>query len=233
MKQALITGGVRGIGLATARLFSGKGYAVAVCYSRDEEGAEAARREGFRVLKADVSKEEDVKKMFVELGKTDVLVNNAGVSLIKLIQDTSLEEWERLFSVNATGAFLCSKYALTLGGMLDRSQGVIVNVSSMWGETGASCETAYSASKAALIGFTKALAKEVGYTGVRVNCVTPGVIDTKMNACFTKEEMNALFEEIPAGRSGRPEEVAAAIYSLCENGYVNGQVLGVNGGMVC
>lgn len=233
MKQALITGGVRGIGLATARLLAQKGYAVAVCYSRDEEGAKQAQEEGFRVLKADVTREEEVKGMFAELGRIDVLVNNAGVSLIKQIQDTSLFDWERVFSVNATGAFLCSKYALTAGGMLQRGAGVIINVSSMWGETGAACEVAYSASKAALIGFTKALAKEVGYAGVRVNCVTPGVIDTKMNACFTKEEMTALFEEIPAGRSGRPQEVAAAIYSLIENEYVNGQTLGVNGGMVC
>lgn len=233
MKQVLITGGVRGIGLATGKLFARKGYAVAVCYSADEDSAESARREGFRVIKADVSREEEVKSMFAEIGRTDVLVNNAGISLVKQIQDTALSEWERLFSVNVTGAFLCARYALTAGGMLERGAGAIVNVSSVWGETGASCEVAYSASKAALIGFTKALAKEVGYAGVRVNCVTPGVIDTRMNACFSKEELAALCEDIPAGRKGLPEEVAAAIWSLCENGYINGQILGVNGGMVC
>lgn len=233
MKQVLITGGVRGIGLASARAFAEKGYAVAVCYSADEESAEKARKEGFRVTRADVSKESDVKNMFGEIGRVDVLVNNAGVSLVKMFQDTTLAEWERLFAVNVTGAFLCSRYALTAGGMLSRGEGCIVNVSSMWGETGASMEVAYSASKAALIGMTKALAKETGYAGVRVNCITPGAIDTKMNECFTKEELAALCEEIPAGRLGRAEEAARAIVALCENEYINGQILGVNGGMVC
>lgn len=229
MKQVLITGGVRGIGLATARAFAQRGYAVAVCYSSDEEGAAKAREEGFRVIKADVSKEEDVSAMFKECGTVDILVNNAGMSLVKLLQDTTLEEWNRLFSVNVTGAFLCSKYALN--GMLKKQSGAIVNVSSIWGEVGGSLEVAYSASKAALIGFTKAMSKEVGYSGVRVNAVTPGVIDTKMNSCFKKEELDALYESIPAGRAGKAEEVAEAIVALAENEYVNGAVLSINGGM--
>lgn len=228
MKQVLITGGVRGIGLATARAFADKNYAVTVCYSSDEEGASAAKKEGFRVVKADVSKEEDVQKMFAEIGNIDVLVNNAGVSLIKQLQDTTLSEWNKVFSVNTTGAYLCSSYALK--GMLKKGTGSIVNVSSVWGVVGGSCEVAYSSSKAALIGFTKALAKEVGYAGVRVNCVAPGAIDTKMNDCFSKEELSSLAKEIPAGRLGQAEEVAQAICLLVENEYITGQILTVDGG---
>ena len=228
MKQVLITGGVRGIGLAAARLFAARGYAVAVCYSSDEESAAAARREGFRVLRADVSDEGQVRAMFAEIGRVDVLVNNAGISLFAQIQDTSLEDWNRVFSVNVTGAFLCTKHALPA--MLKRGGGCIVNVSSVWGVAGGSCEVAYSASKAALIGFTKALAKEVGYAGVRVNCVAPGVISTRMNDCLPPAERAALRGEIPAGREGTPEEVAAAVLSLAENEYITGQTLGVDGG---
>lgn len=228
MQQVLITGGVRGIGLATARLFARKGYAVALCYSADEESAARAREEGFRAVRADVSDEEQVRALFEEIGGVDVLVNNAGISLVRQIQDTSLAEWNRVFAVNTAGAFLCAKYALPA--MLKRGRGCIVNVSSVWGVVGGSCEVAYSASKAALIGFTKALAKEVGYAGVRVNCVAPGVIGTRMNGRFTKEEKAAICADIPAGRQGAPEEVAAAILSLAENEYITGQVLGVDGG---
>ncbi|MBP5242127.1 MAG: SDR family oxidoreductase [Clostridia bacterium] len=229
MKRVLITGGVRGIGLATARLFDKKGYSVAVCYSSDEVSAKRAAEEGFRVIKADVSKEEDVKALFEAVGSPDVLVNNAGMGMVKLLQDTTLEEWNRVFAVNTASVYLCSKYALN--GMLKRQSGVIINVSSIWGETGGSCEVAYSASKAAIIGFTKALAKEVLPSGIRVNCVTPGAIDTRMNGCFTKEELAALAEDLFDGRLGKPEEVAQAIFALSENEYITGQVLGVNGGM--
>ncbi len=228
MKQALITGGVRGIGLATARELNKQGYAVVVTYSKDEESATHAREEGFRVIKADASKEGDVEALFKEIGGVDILVNNAGVSLVKQLQDTTLDEWNTLFATNVTGAYLCSKYALL--SMLKKGKGVIVNVSSVWGVVGGSCEVAYSASKAALVGFTKALAKEVGYAGVRVNCVAPGAIDTKMNSRFSNEELAALAEEIPAGRLGRADEVAKAILSLCENEYITGQTLTVDGG---
>lgn len=230
MKQVLITGGVRGIGLATARKFAEKGYAVTVCYSCDEESAAAVRAEGFRAVRADVSREEDVKRLFLECGDVDVLVNNAGVSLVKLLQDTTKEDWERVFSVNVTGAFLCSRYALEHA-MISKKRGVIVNVSSVWGEVGGSMEVAYSASKAALIGFTKALAKEVGESGVRVNCVSPGTIETRMNDCFSADELQAIYAEIPAKRGGMPEEIADAIVFLCENEYITGAVLPVNGGM--
>lgn len=228
MKQVLITGGVRGIGFAAARAFARKGYAVSVCYASDEESAEIARREGFRVIKADVSSATDVCALFEEIGTPDVLVNNAGVSLVKQIQDTSLTEWNRVFAVNVTGAYLCSSFALK--GMLKKGRGVIVNVSSVWGVVGGSCETAYSASKAALVGFTKALAKEVSGAGVRVNCVAPGAVDTRMNDCFSEEEKAVVATEIPLGRMGKAEEVAEAIVFLSENEYITGQILGVDGG---
>lgn len=228
MKRAIVTGGVRGIGLAAARLFLKNGYDVVCAYSRDEASARAAEKAGLRVFRADVSEEEDVKALFSYSGAVDVLVNNAGVSLIKQIQDTTLGEWNRVFSVNTTGAYLCTRYALC--SMLPKKSGSIVNVSSVWGVVGGSCEVAYSSSKAALVGFTRALAKELGPSGIRVNCVAPGVVDTRMNDCFSAEEKRALAEEIPLLRTGTPEEIAQAIFFLAENGYVTGQVLGADGG---
>jgi 3-oxoacyl-[acyl-carrier protein] reductase len=228
MKTVLVTGGVRGIGKSIAEAFAKKGYRVCVTYSKDEESASLAREEGLEVYKADVSVEADVVALFQKVGKVDVLVNNAGVSLIKQIQDVSYEEFNRLMAVNVGGAFLCAREAAK--GMIDRGAGLIVNVSSVWGEVGGSCESVYSASKAALIGFTKALAKELGWWGIRVNCVSPGVIDTPMNAHFSKEEMDALKEEIPMGRLGVGEDVARAVLYLEENDYVTGIDLPINGG---
>ena len=228
MKTILITGGVRGIGKSIALKFQKKGYRVCVTYSKDEENASLMKAEGFEVYKADVAKEDEVVSLFQKIGKVDVLVNNAGVSLIKQIQDVSYAEFQRLMSVNVGGAFLCSREAAK--GMIDHGAGLIVNISSVWGEVGGSCESVYSASKAALIGFTKALAKELGWSGVRVNCVSPGVIDTPMNAHFTKEEMDGLREEIPMGRLGCGADVAKAVVYLEENDYVTGIDLPVNGG---
>ena len=228
MKTVLITGGVRGIGKSIADAFAKKGYRVCVTYSKDEASATLAKEEGLEVYKADVSVEADVVALFKKIGNVDILVNNAGVSLIKQIQDVSYEEFNRLMSVNVGGAFLCSREAAK--GMIDNQAGLIVNVSSVWGEVGGSCESVYSASKAALIGFTKALAKELGWSGIRVNCVSPGVIDTPMNAHFTKEEMDAMQEEIPMGRLGKGEDVAKAVLYLEENDYVTGIDLPINGG---
>ena len=227
MKTVLITGGVRGIGKAIALAFLKKGYRVAVTYSKDEEAAKAVVAEGVEVYRADVRKEEDVLALFKRVGTVDVLVNNAGVSLIKQIQDVEKSEIDDLFAVNVIGAILCSREAAK--GMISKQSGLIVNISSVWGEVGASCESVYSASKGALIAFTKALAKELGWSGIRVNCVSPGVIDTKMNGHFSNEEKAALVEEIPAGRMGRAEEVASAVIFLEENGYVTGVDLPVNG----
>ena len=228
MKTVLITGGTRGIGRSIASLFLQKGYRVCVTYSRDEDCAKETAALGAEVYRADVSKEEDVVALFAKIGRVDVLVNNAGVSLIKQIQDVSYAEYERVMSVNMGGAFLCSREAAK--GMIDRQNGLIVNISSVWGEVGGSCESVYSASKAALLGFTKALAKELGWSKIRVNSISPGVIDTPMNGHFTAEEMSALKEEIPMGRLGVGDDVARAVAYLEENEYVTGIDLPVNGG---
>ncbi len=228
MKTVLVTGGVRGIGNSIALAFLERGERVCVTYSKDEASATAARAQGFEVYKADVSKEDEVRVLFEKIGAVDILVNNAGVSLIKQIQDTTLSDYERVMSVNVGGAFLCCREAVK--GMLDKQSGLIVNISSVWGEVGGSCESVYSASKAALIGFTKALAKELGWSGIRVNAVSPGVIDTPMNAHFTQEEIRGIREEIPVGRLGRGEEVAKAVLFLEENEYVTGVDIPVNGG---
>lgn len=228
MKTVLITGGTRGIGRSIAELFVRKGYRVCATYSRDEKSAEQIAALGIEVYKADVSKEAEVVALFEKIGKVDVLVNNAGVSLIKQIQDVSYAEYERVMSVNMGGAFLCAREAAK--GMIDRQNGLIVNISSVWGEVGGSCESVYSASKAALIGFTKALAKELGWSKIRVNSISPGVIDTPMNAHFTAEEISGLKEEIPMGRLGIGEDVARAVAYLEENDYVTGIDLPVNGG---
>lgn len=228
MKTVLVTGGVRGIGAAIALAFLKKGYRVCVAYSRDEESAKKISALGVETYCADVSKEKDVLALFERIGTVDVLVNNAGVSLIKQVQDVTYEEFQRLMDINVGGAFLCSREAAK--GMIDRQSGLIVNVSSVWGEVGGSCESVYSASKAALLGFTKALAKELGWSGVRVNSVSPGVIDTPMNAHFSSEELAALKEEIPMGRIGAAEDVANAVVYLEENSYVTGIDLPVNGG---
>lgn len=228
MKTVLVTGGVRGIGKSIALAFVKKGYRVCVTYSKDEASAHLAKNEGLEVYKSDVSKEEEVVALFQQIGRVDILINNAGVSLLKQIQDVTFEEFNRVMSINVGGAFLCAREASK--GMIDRQEGLIVNISSVWGEVGGSCESVYSASKAALIGFTKALAKELGWSGIRVNCVSPGVIDTPMNAHFSNEEIDALKEEIPMGRIGSGEDVANAVLYLEENSYVTGIDLPVNGG---
>ena len=180
------------------------------------------------MYRVSVTDEKEVVAMFKKIGDIDILVNNAGVSLIKQIQDVTMQEFNDLFAINVGGAFLCSREASNY--MISKKSGLIVNISSVWGEVGASCETVYSASKAALIGFTKALAKELGYSGVRVNAVSPGVIDTQMNAHFSPEDMRALQDEIPLGRIGVGDDIANAVLFLEENEYITGVDLPVNGG---
>lgn len=227
-KKVLITGGVRGIGFAVATAFLKKGYDVSVCYSSDEDSAKKAREIGLNVYRADVSNEGEVKSLFKKVGDVDILVNNAGVSLIKQIQDTSLEDFEKVFGVNMRGAFLCTREAVQ--GMIGKKSGLIVNVSSVWGEVGGSCESVYSASKSALLGFTKALAKELGYSGIRVNSVSPGVVDTRMNGCFSEDEKKSIVEEIPLGRVAEADEIARAVVFLDENEYITGADVPINGG---
>ena len=184
------------------------------------------------LLRADISDEEQVQTMFKDFfsiyERLDVLVNNAGVSLVKVIQDTSLKDWNRVFDVNVKSTFLCSR-AVT-DKMVFAGGGAIINVSSIWGEVGASCEVAYSASKGAVIAFTKALAKELAPSNVRVNCVSPGVIDTEMNSHLSASEMEELENSVPMGRIGLPSEVAEACVMLAESSYITGEVLSVGGG---
>lgn len=227
MKTAIVTGGTRGIGLAISLALQEKGYLVYATYRRDESSARIAKEQGLQVVRADGADEGAVKALFETINRLDLLVNNAGVALYRQVQDTTLEEWNEVFASNVTSAFLYSKYAVKK--MLSAG-GVIVNISSVWGERGGSCESAYSASKAALIGFTKALAAEVGYSGIRVNAVAPGCIETSMNAHLSDEEKQSLVGEIPSGRFGTPEEVASAVCFLAENAYCNGTILAVNGG---
>lgn len=241
-RTVLITGGSRGIGAACVGAFARAGWSVVFLYRRAEEAAEALcarlRGEGLDVScrRCDVSRRDEVFRTVDDLMRTyhrfDALVNNAGVAHIGLFTDMTEEQWDALFAVNVKGAFNVTQAVLP--SMISQGSGAIVNVSSMWGEVGASCEVAYSAAKAALIGMTKALAKEVGPSGVRVNCVSPGVIGTDMNAELTEADLAALAEETPLGRTGRAEEVAEAALYLCGEGasFITGQVLGVSGGLV-
>ena len=233
----LISGGDRGIGAAAARAFWQAGYRVAVLYHTHAEAAAALEKAlpGLLAVQCDVASRASCEVAFhtVEqaVGHVDVLVSNAGIAQQKLFTDITPEEWQHMLDVNLSGAFhLCQ---LALPGMIRRKAGRILTVSSMWGQTGGSCEVHYSAAKAGLIGLTKALAKEEGPSGITVNCVAPGVIDTDMMAAFTAEDKAALAEETPVGRLGSADEVAQLLVFLAGEsaGYITGQVFGVNGGL--
>ena len=227
--RAVVTGGTRGVGLAVCKALSERGYAITALYSSGEEDVIKARAAlpAVSFIKADVSRESDVKAVFDTFRSLDVLVNNAGTALYKQVQDTTYEEWARVMGVNAGGTFLCAKHAVKK--MIERG-GAIVNVASVWGETGGSCESVYSASKGAVIAFTKALAKELAPSRITVNCVSPGVVDTRMISNLSIEDRAALCEDIPLGRFACPEEVASAVLFCIENKYLTGQVISPNGG---
>lgn len=244
MGTVLITGASRGIGREAALLFAKNGYDVIINYHNSEDKAKELedtinRGEVNRhalAIRADVSDENQVHAMFSQarqfFAPVDVLVNNAGIAASGLFTDMGIEEWDNLFHVNMRSAFVCSKEALPQ--MISKKQGCIINVSSIWGICGASCEVAYSSSKAALIGFTKALAKEMGPSGVRVNCVAPGVIDTDMNKTLTEEDLAGLRDQTPLGVVGRPEDAAQSILFLAspQAAFITGQVLSPNGGFL-
>ena len=222
MKKVLITGGATGIGRACAELFAQKEYDVYVTYNETP-----CDLQGVTAVKCNLKNIDDIKSLFDTVKTVDVLVNNAGVSLVKMINDTTEDDYEKVTAVNERAVYFCSKYAAL--GMIKNHSGAIINISSMWGQCGASCETLYSMTKAGVIGLTKALAQELAPSGVTVNCVCPGIINTRMNAQFDEEELK---NEVPLGRLGTPDEVAAAVLFFAENAYTTGQILGVNGGIV-
>ena len=230
MRNVLVTGASRGLGAAIAREFAKNGDRVFINYNKSREKAELLATEiGGTAVWADVADSDAVKEMLQKTGDIDVLVNNAGFAQFSMFDALSNEDWHRMIDVTLSGAFYCTRGVLPY--MIHKKQGSIINISSIWGVTGASCEVAYSTAKAGLIGMTKALAKEVGPSGIRVNCVAPGVIDTDMNSTLTPDTISDLIEEIPLGRIGTPEDIAKAVVFLAKpNSFITGQVLSINGG---
>ena len=232
MKKALITGGARGIGEAISRSLSKEGYYLYIHCNQSVDEAEALCDElgNAEVIRADLADSESVGSIFGKCSDIDVLVNNAGVALVDLFDKVSDERMRRLFEINLFAPIRLSRAFIS--SMISRKGGVIINISSVFGEVGGSCEVDYSASKAGIIGFTKALAKEVGPANIRVNCVCPGVIDTDMNDELTFEDVDALCDEIPLQRMGNAEEVADLVAFLASDKatYITGSVFDVNGG---
>ncbi len=235
MKKVLITGASGGIGLALTERFASEGCLVYAHYCSHREGLERLTEQYPGLVypvSADLCRSEEVTAMFAELerlGSPEVLINNAGIAYFGLLQDMTDENWDRLFGVNLRGAFLCTKAALPA--MIEAHRGVILNISSMWGERGASCEVAYSASKGGLNAFTRALAKELGPSGIRVNALSCGVIDTAMNDRLNEDEKKDLSEGIGLLRFGTPAEAAEAAWWLCSEkaSYVSGAVMDIDG----
>jgi 3-oxoacyl-[acyl-carrier protein] reductase len=237
MKTVLITGGSRGIGRAMVELFSKNGYCVAFTYKNSENEAKSlAEATGAICIKADSALENEVvsavKLAEEKIGHIDCLINNAGISSFSMFTDLTLEDWNRCIGVNLTGAFLYSKAVIP--SMVSRKWGRIINVTSMWGLVGSSCEVHYSTAKAGLIGMTKALAKELGPSGITVNAIAPGVIETEMNKCLSEEDKAALCEETPVMRIGKPEEIAEAALFLAGDkaGFITGEVMNISGGFI-
>ena len=240
-KTALVTGGAKGIGAAICKALANDGYRIALNYNNSFESATELKNElssvtHIEIFKADVSDSSDVERMFTEIegvfGGVDVLINNAGIAQQALFTDITDEMWQKMIGVNLTGAFNCCRRALPY--MIRNKFGKIINITSMWGEVGASMEVHYSASKAGLIGLTKALAKEVGLSGITVNAVSPGVIETDMMASFSDDVKSSLAEETPLGVLGTPENIASAVSFLASDkaDFITGQVVSVNGGFI-
>lgn len=236
MKTALITGASGGIGSAIARKLAGDGYFVILHYHQNSSAEILAQQLHGTAVRADLENFSEIEAMIANslriAGHIDVLINNAGMSISGLLTDISPDTRKKIFAVNILSAMECTR--LVLPDMIHRKSGNIINISSMWGQVGASCEVDYSATKSAMIGFTKALAQEVAPSQIRVNCIAPGVIRTGMLDCYDAETLQNLAEETPLGRLGTPEDVANAVGFLCSPGadFITGQILGVNGGFV-
>lgn len=234
MENVLITGGSRGIGAACVRLFARQGFRVFFTYNQSEkEAITLAAETGAVAIRADATAIDTPDYVLAQIhptGGVDILINNVGIAQQKLFSDITEADWDRMFDINIKSMFRMTKAVLP--DMIRKKCGRIINLSSVWGQVGASCEVHYSASKAAVIGFTKALAKELGLSGICVNCVAPGMIDTDMNQALSEEDKCLVEEEIPLGRSGTPMEVAQTILFLAkpESGYITGQVIAPNGG---
>ncbi|MBQ8794201.1 MAG: 3-oxoacyl-ACP reductase FabG [Clostridia bacterium] len=241
-KTVIITGASKGIGAAMAILFARKGYNVVIGYNESYQLAKmlssSLSSQGYNVvpIKVNVANKLEtdilIKEAVYKFGSVDVLINNAGVAFNGLITDTEEFDFDKIFDVDLKGVFNCCKSVTPV--MVNQKSGKIINISSMWGQVGASCEVAYSAAKAGVIGLTKALAKELAPSGVTVNCIAPGLIDTSMNSNISVEDLNAFVEDIPLGRMGTAEDIAETALFLASEGadYITGQVLGVNGGYV-
>ena len=229
MSTVVITGGSRGIGAAAAALFAGLGHTVYFFYANNEAAAQAVtNKTGATAIRCDVSDGEAVRAAFANIPDVDILICNAGIAHYGLMSMMAESDWDRLFDVNVKGIYHCVNAAMPA--FLKKQKGCVITVSSMWGRVGASCEAAYSATKGAVIALTKALAKELGPSGIRVNCVCPGVILTDMCASFDEETLAGLAEETPLGRNGSPMDVAKAMAYLSGAEFVTGHILNVDGG---
>lgn len=236
-KVILVTGASRGIGNNIAKNLAHENIVIAN-YNKSKNEAEKLKEELAKenihidIIKADVSKREEVTKMLEQIilkyGKIDVLINNAGISQYKLFTDITDEEWENIMNINLKSNFIVTQEVVK--NMISNKNGLIINISSIWGVTGAAMEVAYSTSKAGIIGLTKSLAKELGPSNIRVNAIAPGIIDTSMNSKFSTEEINEIKEEIPLERIGKPEEITKCIEWLLQDDYTTGQVISINGG---
>ena len=236
-KVVVVTGSSRGIGANIVKTLAKKGYRVILNYNKSENYAQNVQKELINVdiFKADVSKKAEAVSLInfaiEKYGKIDVLINNAGMSQSKLFTDLTDEDWNNIINSNLNSAFFCSREAAK--NMIHNKSGLIINISSIWGITGASCEVAYSTSKAALNGFTKALAKELGPSNIRVNAIAPGIINTDMNNYLSNEELESIKEEIPLERIGETIDISKCVEWLIEDNYTTGQIISINGGWVC
>ena len=236
-KVVVVTGGSRGIGAEIVKFLAKLDYKVVLNYNKSESYAQDVKKElnDVEIFKADVSKKEEANALIdfaiKKYGKIDVLINNAGIAQTKLFTEITDEDWKNIIDTNLNSAFYCSREAVK--NMIHNKSGLIINISSIWGITGASCEVAYSTSKAAINGFTKALAKELGPSNIRVNAIAPGIINTEMNSYLSENELKNIKEEIPLEKIGDPVDIAKCVKWLIEDNYTTGQIISINGGWIC